>query len=261
MDERHYLGALLRNSVQTFPLAITKPTAAACSRAGEASRLGGLVTLNLEDIFSFWKNIGPDVKIHPEDDKILRRDSVVHKFELDCLPVPFYGPLKTAPVVLLFLNPGFSEKDIYEARDERERQFYWRQRQGSEPLRSQTDIAKKSWWVSRTRRFHPDPEYLRHRLAVLELCPYHSKEFKDGRLIGKLPSTQTTLAWANKVLFPQARAKKRVVLCMRAAKRWGLSVGQHDGWLFVPHVTRNGHLIKDHRDSIVEAVRTALDLG
>jgi hypothetical protein len=149
--------------------------------------------------------------------------------------------------------------DLEEAESDKGHQFYWRQRQGNEPLRSQINREKKSWWVSRTKRFEVDPEILRHKLAVLELCAYHSKTFSDGSLIRKLPSSQVAFRWATTTLFAQARLRTRVVICLRAAKRWGLTVGSKDGWLFAPAVTRSGHMLDgEDRNTIVAAVKAAL---
>jgi hypothetical protein len=143
-----------------------------------------------ESLFKFWEGVSPDTKVHPKDAAVFEENGN-HNLELECLPNPYYGPLRTAPIVLLYLNPGFSEeKDLAEAQTEDGRQFYWRQRQGNEPLRSQLNLKDKSWWVSRTRHLHSDPEYLRHKLAVLELCAYHSKSFSDGAMLSKLPSSQ-----------------------------------------------------------------------
>ncbi|HEY0236474.1 MAG TPA: hypothetical protein VGC86_15690, partial [Afipia sp.] len=169
----------------------------------------------MTDIFEFWKSVDSKTKIHPADEEVLSKAQ--HSLNLDCLPTPFYGPLKTAPIVLLYLNPGLSPKDIERADNSEEQEFYWRQRQGSEPLRSQVGLATKSWWVSRVKRIDRDPEKLREKLAVLEICPYHSATFNDAFLIPRLPSCQVALNWAREVLFYEARLEKRVVICLRAA--------------------------------------------
>ena len=213
-----------------------------------------------ESLFKFWEGVSPSTKVHPKDATVFEENGK-HNFKLDCLPNPYYGPLKTAPIVLLYLNPGFSDKDYAESQTEEGGQFYWRQRQGNEPLRSQINLKDKSWWVSRTKHLNSDPEYLRHKLAVLELCAYHSKSFSDGAMLSKLPSCQVAMNWAVSHLFVQARARKRVVICMRATKRWGLTSGNHDGWLFAPRVTRGGHMFNDeNRQLIVDAAKDALTM-
>jgi len=210
-----------------------------------------------ECLFKFWEGVSPGTKVHPRDKAVLEAHGK-HNLNLDCLPNPFYGPLRTAPIVLLYLNPGLSQRDLSEAETEEGRQFYWRQRQGNEPLRSQINLKKKSWWVSRTKRFGVDPEYLRHKLAVLELCAYHSKTFSDGSLLPKLPSSRVAINWATSHLFAQARSQERVVICLRSAKRWGLTIGSHEGWLFAPKVTRGGYMFKSENENAVEAAKVAL---
>jgi hypothetical protein len=211
-----------------------------------------------ECLFKFWEGVSSSTKVHPKDEAVFETHGR-HSLNLECLPNPFYGPLRTAPIVLLYLNPGLSQQDISEAESEEARQFYWRQRQGNEPLRSQINLETKSWWVSRTKGFCADPEYLRHKLAVLELCAYHSKTFTDGSLLPKLPSTRIALNWATSNLFAQARSRKRVVICMRSARRWGLTIGSDEGWLFAPPVTRSGYMFKDeNRNAVVEAAKEAL---
>jgi hypothetical protein len=212
-----------------------------------------------DSLFKFWEDVPAHVKVHPDDEPVFAQNKN-RALDLDCLPNPYYGPLKTSPIVLLYLNPGFSQKDKAEAASEEGHKFYWRQRQGSEPLRSQIDVAKKSWWVSRTKRLHPDPEYLRHKLAVLELCAYHSKEFVDWPLLKRLPSSQAALNWATSTLFAQARAGQRLVVCLRSAKHWGLEIGTQSGWLFAPHVTRSGYMLdNDQRRAIVDAAERVLE--
>ena len=207
-------------------------------------------------LFKFWEGVSASTKVHPKDEAVFETYGK-QGLNLECLPNPFYGPLRTAPIVLLYLNPGFSEKDRSEAESEEGRQFYWRQRHGNEPLRSQINLEKKSWWVSRTKHFCADPEYLRHKLAVLQLCAYHSKEFKDWPLIAALPSSRVAISWAQKELFADAQAGKRVVICLRSPRYWGLTPGQSYGrTLFAPLTTRNGHIQKS--GGMLNAIRGAV---
>ena len=62
------------------------------------------------DIFEFWAQIKRGQLIHPADAPVFARmDAEKHGFQLHCLPTCFNGRLKTAPVVLLFLSPGYDE--------------------------------------------------------------------------------------------------------------------------------------------------------
>jgi len=54
-----------------------------------------------------------------------------------------------------------------------------------------------------------------------------------------------------------ARQRKRVVVCLRAARFWGLAEGHRYGRaLFAPPVTRSGYMKKGPmRDKVIRAVR------
>jgi len=69
-----------------------------------------------------------------------------------------------------------------------------------------------------------------------------------------------SLDWAQTVLFPEAEAGKRVVICLRAAEFWGLGRGQKYGAsLFSPAVTRGGHMLNGPmKDEVIEATRRAV---
>jgi hypothetical protein len=62
-------------------------------------------------------------------------------------------------------------------------------------------------------------------LAILNIGAYHSKDFPDRHLLSALPSCRTSIDWAQKVLFPQAERRERLVVCLRAAGNWGLQKG------------------------------------
>jgi hypothetical protein len=75
-----------------------------------------------------------------------------------------------------------------------------------------------------------------------------------------LPSSPVSLGWAQDVLFPDAEAGKRIVICMRSASYWGLEQGRkYEGSLFAPEVNRSGYLLKNHEnDRLVELVQKRL---
>ncbi|WP_407114753.1 hypothetical protein [Bradyrhizobium sp. LMG 9283] len=84
----------------------------------------------MTDIFKFWSMIGKAETIHPLDRPVFERLNNSHGFDLRCLPCNFGGKLRTAPVVLLYLSPGFSESDLRLARSKEGRERYVKQRTG-----------------------------------------------------------------------------------------------------------------------------------
>lgn len=206
------------------------------------------------DIFSYWGDLKLGQTIHPADRDVLQRTK--HHFELRCLPTPYYGTLRTAPLVLLYLSPGLSKKDLRKAKDRT------KQREAIKSLLGHTELSKRfKWCKSRTKCFGKW-EKLRRKVAVLNISPYHSKAFHDHGLLAALPSSRVSLEWAQHVLFPEAIARKRIVICMRSASYWGLTQGKTEiGWLFAPVITRAGHMQKTKmRDQIVRVVKRRLQI-
>ncbi len=95
---------------------------------------------------------------------------------------------------------------------------------------------------------------------------YHAKTFDDWETLASLPSSRVALSWAQSVLFPEAEAGKRVVICMRSTRWWGLDAGEsgelYGEALYAPRITRSGYLRKGPmRDQIVRVVRERLGFG
>jgi len=215
------------------------------------------------DIFDFWAKIDPDAKVHPADRDVFDRlGSEGHGFNHKALPACFMGPLRTARVVLLYISPGTAPQDEAMAETPNGRNHYVRLRQGNEPLPSaDTHMSANKWWAERTKCFSEDQALIASKVTILNIGAYHSKEMLDPELLAALPSSRLCLDWAQSVLFPEALAGTRVVVCLRAAKFWGLKAGKHyDCTLFAPKVNRSGHMVKcPARGNIIKAVQTALN--
>jgi hypothetical protein len=212
------------------------------------------------DIFEFWNGIGRSEKVHPVDREVFERLGLDgHSFNHNTLPLCFGGPLRSACVVLLYMSPGYHPSDEVYAKTREGRDNYVRRRRGNEPLGS-ADTPGGRWWRERTRCFRVDDKIVATNLSILNIGAYHSKEMKDPQLLAALPSSRVSLDWAQAVLFPDAVAGKRVVVCMRAAKFWGLREGRAYGRaLFAPEVTRRGHMVHNElRERVIQAVRTKL---
>jgi hypothetical protein len=219
----------------------------------------------MTDIFQFWAKVQPTDYVHPADRDVLSRTN--HHFDLKCLPGCFAGPLRTAPVVLLYLSPGRSEKDRKEAKSKSVQDHWMRCRRGRDPFPKDPSFTKcpgyavwYKWVTSRTKCFG-DWDRLHSKIAVLDIGAYHSKTFVDYPLLAALPSSRVSIAWAQGVLFPQAIAGRRVVICLRAARFWGLEAGKKYGrFLFAPPVNQGGHMKHGKmREQIIEAVKSVIN--
>ncbi|HEX5185001.1 MAG TPA: hypothetical protein VFW19_17825 [Allosphingosinicella sp.] len=212
-----------------------------------------------EDIFEFWSRCAPAAHVHPDDETVLSR--VEHGFDLRCLPGPFTGPLKSAPVVLLFIAPGFEPFDVAHAQSDAGQSWYAEQRKGTAPLPSPAEHPTHyRWWTRIVRQFGVGEAAARTGMAVLDMAPYHSSRFRDGALLSALPSCRKSVEWAQEVLFPEAIAGRRAVICLRAAAPWGLRTGAvHGEALFCPAFNRGGVMLHgDLRNRIAAEVRTRI---
>jgi hypothetical protein len=207
------------------------------------------------DIFEFWSGIADNACHHPDDKSVFER--VGHHFELDCLPTSFMGPLRSAPVVLLFLSLGYTKFDSVHARSPVGQQYYRSQRSGDAPLPSANDHEPAhEWWTRIVRQFDIDLARAATSFAVLNLGAYHSEKFHDHHMLTALPSSRVALDWAHYVLFPAAQAGSRVVICLRASRLWGLGAGEQYGQsLFSPRCTPDG---KMHKGALREKIRRAV---
>ena len=217
------------------------------------------------NLFDFWAEMPSDARVHPRDVTVLQR--APHRFESDGLPSPFMGLLRTAPVVLLFLSPGFDEGARNLAASDAGRAWSCAQRNGTQslPLKEENEPGWK-WWTDTVRQFDIEESVARDKIAFLDINAYPSASFWDWPMLCALPSCRVTLEWAQGALFPQAEAGKRVVVCMRSAPYWGLGKQAVYGeGLFAPSVTRRGHLLNERDDDprairkqVIEAVRGAV---
>jgi hypothetical protein len=195
----------------------------------------------MANIFKFWSKIGQADTIHPLDRPVFDRLKDSHGFDLRCLPSNVAGKLRTAPVVLLYLSPGFADTDVRIAKSREGQEHYLKQRTGNEGFDDLNPAAAR--WRKARLRWLGEPSVVNERVAIANIGAYHFKAFTDHHILAALPSSRAMLDWAQAVLFPQAERGERMVVCMRAANFWGLEAGRRYGKsLFAPHTTRGGHM-------------------
>jgi len=196
--------------------------------------------------------------MHPSDRPVLERNK--HKFEPRCLPGPYMGPLCHAAVVLLFLSPGLDFRDVAHCDSKSGRDYYARQRTGECDLPEEEEHPSAHKWLTKIiGQFEIGYEEARSTVATLNISAYKSKAFSDWPLFAALPSCRAGLDWAQSVLFPQALAGKRVVVCLRSARYWGLRTGYSEGSLFCPPFSRNAMMVQSEmREPVKTAVKRAV---
>jgi hypothetical protein len=176
-----------------------------------------------EDIIEFWSpsQMPLGAFIHPKDQIVI--DRIQNRFHKDCLPASFYRPLINARVILLFLSLGYTEFDSRHAETAKGRNYYERQRRGTANLPTKEEHPLVHQWLTRIlRQFDLEATSVGDKLAILNICAYHSRKFHDFHMLTTLPSSRAALDYAQFVLFPQAEAGERVMVCLRTHRLWGL---------------------------------------
>lgn len=144
-----------------------------------------------------------------------------HFIHYELLPEPFIGD-PNAPIILLNLNPGYSEKDIkfhndpYYIQISRNRlehkasdyPFY-----ALDPKISESPMY--DWWVKKLKPLidKAGAETVANKICCIELFPYHSKKYKQ--LKGNIRSQEYGFHLVRKAIERNA-----LIVIMRAKKRW-----------------------------------------
>jgi hypothetical protein len=111
---------------------------------------------------------------HPAGAKAFdRMDAERHGFQFACLPGCFAGKLRTAPIVLLYLSPGYSPADVDDAKTDEGKEYRFRSWKGDEPFR---DSGPGRVWLERRTKLFGDFETIKRHFAVLNIGAYHSKD-------------------------------------------------------------------------------------
>ncbi len=215
----------------------------------------------MHDIIDFWSGVPGSFQIHPRDGKVLARAK--NQFRLESGPNPYFGPLRSAKVFVLYLSPGFRDDyDLSFFQLESGQSYLFSQREGNACLPSSADHERTyTWWSARVRQFGVDPDSVRDGVAFLNIGAYRSKSFNDWPLLAALPSSRAMLDWAQSSLFRRAELGECVVVCLRSARHWGLSVQEvpFGEALFAPPVGMSGFMHNGPARALVgAAVRRAL---
>lgn len=158
----------------------------------------------LTDIFDFWTQIGPVETIHPADRQVFQRLGLGgHGFNHKTLPGCFAGPLRTAPVVLLYMSPGYDPDDEVQAKSPEAQNHYMETRKGHQPLPDVTTPAGQ-WWAARTKCFEMDRATIASHVAILNIGAYHSVEMNDPELLAALPSSRVCFGLGSRCAFSRS---------------------------------------------------------
>jgi hypothetical protein len=118
---------------------------------------------------------------------------------------------------------------------------------GDAPLPDWENIgnpAGRGWTERRLSQFGVTYKSAADKVAFINLIPYRSDEgAKDMRMVERLASSRCVRRWAHDTLFREARDGKRIVVCLRSARVWGLQPDTEQGLLFTPQFNRASFML------------------
>ncbi|HMM44901.1 MAG TPA: hypothetical protein PKE41_04650 [Candidatus Macondimonas sp.] len=166
-----------------------------------------------------------DPRVLPSDAELLyafnQKAAPEYKYDLSLFPEPYFGS-RTASVVVLNLNPGWSEEDAaVHARPEFATMARASLRHALEPypfLHLQPGAATPGgiWWHQRVRRLVEDVKCYKavaKGLGCVQYMPYHSQKYHPRS--PALPSQQYSFA-----LVREAIARKAEIVILRSGRLW-----------------------------------------
>ncbi len=216
----------------------------------------------MDELDKFWSKINLQKKpyIHPADSSILEKHSVSFKsfenyfssdywnnknsFHTDLIPVPFAGDIYKAKIYILLLNPGFSPVNYLEE----EKKSFKDALINNILLRGRLDESypflylnpKYLWtqggqyWLNKFKSYIPiiveaftcseieALSFISRRVAILQLNPYHSYNFKFNSQLQSIVSSNKIVEFVHKNIIPKTNNNNCLAICTRASKAWGL---------------------------------------
>lgn len=153
-----------------------------------------------------------------------------HRLQLNVLPEPFIGT-KTAPVVLLNLNPGFDERD---PEDHKRKDFQAVLRANYEHCDSEFPFYSldprfenggRTWWEKKLKPLIDvcGRKQVSRSLLCIEFFPYHSRRFGNGTF--RVPSQEYGFHLARLAIDRGA-----VIIIMRGRTRWTKVIPKLEGY-------------------------------
>jgi hypothetical protein len=163
------------------------------------------------------------------------------RFHLGLLPEPYFGDLTKATFFVLMLNPGLSPACYYgeyraggrlrdaiisNLRQDQGREFpffyldpefAWHS--GGRYFRARLHWLAEALVRQERRSYREALAQIAQRVAVLQLVPYHSPNFKSGVVLGKLESTALVKDFVRERVVPRTEIP---IVVTRKASEWAL---------------------------------------
>jgi len=152
-----------------------------------------------------------------------KHKNTAFKIQTQLLPEPFVGNPETAQIILLSLNPGYSEQDDdFHKNDQNFRRIILKNLNHTSkkypffpfnPSLQNSPVAK--YWKRRLGELikHSNEKTLSDKICCIEYFPYHSQRYHHLKID---PISQIY----NKELVENCIGRNTLIIIMRAKKRW-----------------------------------------
>ena len=199
---------------------------------------------------AFWRRFDASRPpfVHPDDQALAMQGD----FELSLLPLPVNGNLTEAECVVLMLNPGLDAEDYEWEKTESFRDSiarnlaqthsttdhpllyldpafeqhpgagYWaRARLPKRPKREQQKLRAviEAVAVRDGVSLAAAQAHVARKVAIVQLCPYHSASMNRRDLLSRLPSCQI----ARELVRELAASGEKLVVATRSVSEWGFT--------------------------------------
>lgn len=190
-------------------------------------------------------------------------------FHLNLLPVPYKGDIINAKVYILALNPGFRILDYYSESSSQSVRELLIKNAKQELTNEQFPffelnpeflwLGSGRYWTTklkdiiseiqnRTNKTYVDSlKFLSKNIAILELVPYHSKEFKlKTTILKSLETTKIMVDFVKSYVIKKANNGNACVIVTRKSKYWGINESKNV-IIYKGSESRSAHLSKGSR--------------
>ncbi|QSX33955.1 hypothetical protein JYB87_01485 [Shewanella avicenniae] len=199
------------------------------------------------DFFEYWKPcLAIGLTKHPDDLVVL--DELNHElqkpidseFEFGLPPGPFFGPLKTAKIVLCYANPSRDSKTSEVVADVALKEQLFAQLDGLHSYPYQIPGWDKWFKPVANSLFNGNCEQAAKHISVFNLVPYASTNMDIVQSFAtSLPSVWAAQEYLRYTLIPKAKRKEILLVMCRSSQLWGLQTS-HDAENIIINRTRVG---------------------
>ena len=218
------------------------------------------------DFFEFWNIcLAMGLAKHPDDLDVLGelyhnlQKPIDSEFEFGLPPGPFFGPLKTAKIVLCYANPSCDESTAEVVASTALKEQLFAQLDGLQSYPYQIPGWNKWFKPVANSLFDGNCELASKHISVFNLVPYASTNMDQVQSFAtSLPSVWAAQEYLRRTLIPQALREEILLVMCRSSQLWGLQT-PHGSANIVINKTRVG--FTDETKKRIKAWRNAINLN